>query len=159
MYLDSIYCSVYLSVVALTRHTQLCGLYSFEYCFHRSVVTSSAVRFTGFPPKEAHQMHMDGWEDYLHFSFLGEHILVKTLPLNSFANFIWGTLLTVVLCLIERYLVIIYRRRSLIVCPYNRSLTFAITKHWSPFPSTRRSRFRDATWRAAMYWIVTLLRL
>lgn len=60
-------------------------------------------------------MHMDGWEDYLHFSFLGEHILVKTLPLNSFANFIWGTLLTVLLCLIERYLVIIYRRRSLIV--------------------------------------------
>ena len=51
-------------------------------------------------------MHMDGWEDFLHFSFLGEHILLETLPLNSFANFFWGTLLTVLLCLAERYLII-----------------------------------------------------
>jgi hypothetical protein len=49
-------------------------------------------------------MHMDGWEDYLHFSFLGEHVLLKSLPLNSLSSFIWGTLLTVSLCLAERYL-------------------------------------------------------
>jgi len=84
---------------------------------------------------------MDGWEDFLHFSFLGEHILLETLPLNSFANFFWGTLLTVLLCLAER------------------SLTLAIAKHWSPFPSTRHSRMRDAIWRTAMYWFATLLRL
>ncbi|KIM88931.1 hypothetical protein PILCRDRAFT_813930 [Piloderma croceum F 1598] len=86
-------------------------------------------------------MHMDGWEDYLHFSFLGEHVLLESLPLNSFSSFIWGTLLTVSLCLAER------------------SLTFAIAKHWSPFRSTRRSRLVDATWRATMYWLVTMFRL
>jgi len=86
-------------------------------------------------------MHMDGWEDFLHFSFLGEHILLQTLPLNSFANFFWGALLTVLLCLAER------------------SLTFAIAKHWSPFPSTRHSRMRNAIWRAAIYWLATVLRL
>jgi len=86
-------------------------------------------------------MHMDGWEDFLHFSFLGEHVLLKSLPLNSFSNFIWGTLLTLLLCFLER------------------ALTFALAKHWSPFPSTRRSRLRDAIWRTAVYWLVTVFRL
>lgn len=49
-------------------------------------------------------MHMDGWEDFLHFSFLGEHVLFKMLPLNSFANFFWGSVLTILICLAERYL-------------------------------------------------------
>jgi len=84
---------------------------------------------------------MEGWEDFLHFSFLGEHVLFEDLPLNSFINFFWGSLLTVLLCLAER------------------SLTFAITKHWNPFPSVCGSRLRKAIWRAVLYWLATVLRL
>ncbi|KII93983.1 hypothetical protein PLICRDRAFT_49975 [Plicaturopsis crispa FD-325 SS-3] len=80
-------------------------------------------------------------EDYLHFLFRGEHVLTKSLPLDSFAHFFWGSLLTVFLCLSER------------------ALTFAIAKRWNPFPSVGRSRARNALWRSALHWVVTLTRL
>ncbi|KZT27681.1 hypothetical protein NEOLEDRAFT_1060369 [Neolentinus lepideus HHB14362 ss-1] len=84
---------------------------------------------------------MEGWEDRLHFAYLGEHVLFQSLVLNSFAHFLLASCLTFFLCLTERL------------------LTLALTKHWSPFASTRHSRLRSALWRAALYWIVTFVRL
>jgi len=86
-------------------------------------------------------MQMDGWEDRLHTSFLGEHVLFEGLRLTSFSSFFWAVLLTLLLCFAER------------------SLTLALTRHWSPFRSIRRSRLRNALWRTGLYWVVTLLRL
>jgi hypothetical protein len=57
-------------------------------------------------------MHMDGWEDFLHFSFLGEHVLFEILPLNSITNFFWGSLLTILICLAERYFLLSNSRHA-----------------------------------------------
>ena len=47
-------------------------------------------------------MQMGGWEDYLHFKFRGEHVLFEILPLDSYGNFLVGSVLTAILCLLER---------------------------------------------------------
>ncbi|KDQ63076.1 hypothetical protein JAAARDRAFT_29072 [Jaapia argillacea MUCL 33604] len=82
-----------------------------------------------------------GWQDRLHLSFLGEHVLLGSLRLDSFWHFIVASLLTFSICLTER------------------ALTFALTKNWVPFASLRRSRFRSALWRTVLYWVVTFERL
>lgn len=46
---------------------------------------------------------MDGWVDYVHFSFIGEHILFSSLRLNTVWEFFLGVLLTAVICLSERF--------------------------------------------------------
>jgi len=85
-------------------------------------------------------MQMDGWQDRLHSSFLGEHVLFGSLRLNSYSSFLLASLLTIGLCLAER------------------ALTYAMSVKWSPLLS-RRSRFRRALWRTSLYWVVTLARL
>lgn len=83
---------------------------------------------------------MDGWVDYVHFSFLGEHILFSSLRLNTTWEFFLGILLTSVICLSERF------------------LSFAISKHWHPH-SIDRSRLAKAVWRTTLYGVATTLRL
>lgn len=83
---------------------------------------------------------MDGWVDYVHFSFLGEHILLSSLRLNTVWEFFLGVLLTSVICLSERF------------------LSFAISKHWRP-RFIGRSRLAKAVWRATLYGVATTLRL
>ncbi|KAH9065584.1 hypothetical protein EDB87DRAFT_1554915 [Lactarius vividus] len=84
---------------------------------------------------------MDGWEDYLHTSFYGEHVLFPGLRLKSLGAFVCAAFLAAALCLLER------------------ALTFALSKHWSPFRAVRQSRTRRALWRAGLYAVATLLRL
>ena len=43
-----------------------------------------------------------GWEDHLHFGFLGEHVLVAGLHLDSTSSFFVASLLTIVICVSER---------------------------------------------------------
>ena len=43
-----------------------------------------------------------GWEDHLHFGFLGEHVLVAGLHIDSVSSFFVASLLTVVICVSER---------------------------------------------------------
>ncbi|KAG0702736.1 hypothetical protein DFH29DRAFT_804526 [Suillus ampliporus] len=83
---------------------------------------------------------MDGWVDYIHFSFSGEHILFSSLRLNTLWEFFLGILLTSVICLFERL------------------LSFAISKHWRP-RFIGRSRLAKAIWRATLYGVATTLRL
>ncbi|KAG1889467.1 hypothetical protein F4604DRAFT_1712496 [Suillus subluteus] len=83
---------------------------------------------------------MDGWVDYIHFSFLGEHILLGSLRLHTVWDFFLGTLLTSGICFSERF------------------LSFLITKHWRP-RFIGRSRLAKAVWRAALYGVATTLRL
>ncbi|KZT73297.1 hypothetical protein DAEQUDRAFT_662615 [Daedalea quercina L-15889] len=83
---------------------------------------------------------MDGWQDHLHFTFLGEHVLLPSLHLDSLWKFTVASALSIIICLSER------------------SLTYAISKHWGP-ASTRRSRVRNAAWRAFLHWLVTFDRL
>ncbi|KAJ8585854.1 hypothetical protein M405DRAFT_935787 [Rhizopogon salebrosus TDB-379] len=83
---------------------------------------------------------MDGWVDYLHSSFLGEHILFSSLRLNTFSEFFLGVLLTSVICLLERL------------------LSFAINNHWRP-RCIGRSRMAKALWGATLYGVATTLRL
>jgi len=84
---------------------------------------------------------MDGWVDYLHVSWHGEHVLFPSLHLHSFPHFLVASLFTVFLCLLER------------------TLTFALSKRWCPLRSIRSSRVGKAAWLAALYWMVTLCRL
>lgn len=44
-----------------------------------------------------------GWQDHLHFSLLGEHVLFPGLHLDSWWRFIEACVLTVVICVCERY--------------------------------------------------------
>lgn len=48
-------------------------------------------------------MHMDGWVDYLHVEFLGEHVLFYSLRLKSLWSFFLGSIVITVVCLLERY--------------------------------------------------------
>lgn len=84
---------------------------------------------------------MDGWQDHLHFEFLGEHVLFPGLHLDSGWHFLAASLLTVALCFLER------------------ALTYAISKNWTPFAWTRRSRTRRALWKAALHWLAAIDRL
>jgi hypothetical protein len=83
---------------------------------------------------------MDGWVDYVHFSFLGEHILLKSLRLNTIWEFFLGVLLTSIICLSERF------------------LSFVISKHWRPH-FIGHSRLAKAVWRTTLYGVATTLRL
>jgi len=86
-------------------------------------------------------MQMDVWEDYLHSTYLGEHILFPSVRLTSFGTFVSAAALSATICLTER------------------SLTFALSRHWIPFRTIRHSRVHSALWRAALYALATLLRL
>ncbi|KAI0308359.1 hypothetical protein B0F90DRAFT_162270 [Multifurca ochricompacta] len=86
-------------------------------------------------------MKMDGWEDHLHTSFYGEHVLFAGLRLTSFGTFISAAILSAAICLIERL------------------LTFALSRNWAPFRVFRQSRVHNALWRAGLYAAATLLRL
>lgn len=108
-------------------------------------------------------MKMDGWEDYLHTSFFGEHVLFPGLRLTSLGAFICAALLTAALCLLERYVIASPSLSSLSSLSQANarpsSLTFALSRHWLPFRSVRQSRTRRALWRAGLYAVATLLRL
>ncbi|KAI1793055.1 hypothetical protein LXA43DRAFT_1092970 [Ganoderma leucocontextum] len=87
-------------------------------------------------------MMMDGgWEDHLHWGYLGEHVLVAGLHLDSSWSFFLASLLTIFICASER------------------TLTYVISKKWHPWSSRRRSRIGLAMWRTALYWVVTFERL
>ncbi|KAK7465507.1 hypothetical protein VKT23_005482 [Stygiomarasmius scandens] len=85
-------------------------------------------------------MGMDNWEDFLHWSFQGSHVLFPVIRLNSLWGFFLASMLAIVICLSERL------------------ITFASDKHWRP-SFVGRSRLRNAIWRSGLYWVVTLLRL
>ncbi|KAF9225570.1 hypothetical protein BS17DRAFT_604991 [Gyrodon lividus] len=83
---------------------------------------------------------MDGWVDYLHVGFLGEHVLLSSLRLNSFWAFLLSSVVISVLCLSERF------------------LTVVLNKHVQP-RWAQRSRLANAVWRSLIYGLVTFLRL
>ncbi|KAG1810173.1 uncharacterized protein HD556DRAFT_1318506 [Suillus plorans] len=97
--------------------------------------TTTFLLYTG-----SHDIMMDGWVDYVHFSFIGEHILLSSLRLNTVWEFFLGVLLTSVICLSERF------------------LSFAISRHWGPH-FIGRSRLAKAVWRTVLYGVATTLRL
>ncbi|KAH9854279.1 hypothetical protein C2E23DRAFT_858456 [Lenzites betulinus] len=82
-----------------------------------------------------------GWEDHLHWKFLGEHVLVFGLRLDSPWSFFVASCLTACVCLSERL------------------LTFAVSKKWDPFHFRRSSRLGTALWQTCLYWLVTFDRL
>ncbi|KAI0640130.1 hypothetical protein C8Q77DRAFT_1084819 [Trametes polyzona] len=84
-----------------------------------------------------------GWEDHLHWRFLGEHVLVYGLRLDSAWSFFVASCLTACICLSERV------------------LTYAVSKKWDPFHARGRrgSRIGTALWRTCLYWLVTFDRL
>ncbi|KAF8140495.1 hypothetical protein EV363DRAFT_1312630 [Boletus edulis] len=85
-------------------------------------------------------MIMDGWVDYLHVDLLGEHILFRSLRLQSLWSFIPASIVITTVCLLERFLTVIL----------NKNIQ----------PSTvRHSRFATAVWRSSVYGFVTFLRL
>lgn len=61
-------------------------------------------------------MKMDGWQDHLHFSLLGEHVLFPGLRLESPSHFVVASFLTVLLCLFERWVWPVFFSRTCIVC-------------------------------------------
>ncbi|KAI0673835.1 hypothetical protein C8Q78DRAFT_1019283 [Trametes maxima] len=83
-----------------------------------------------------------GWQDHLHWTFLGEHVLVAGLHLDSGREFFIASCLTACICFSERV------------------LTYATSKKWNPFARGRRSsRLGTALWRTCLYWLVTFDRL
>lgn len=50
---------------------------------------------------------MDGWEPHLHWSFRQEHVLLPSLVLHSFSDFIVAGLSLALLCLVERCVILI----------------------------------------------------
>jgi len=82
---------------------------------------------------------MDGWQDRLHISFVGEHFLFGALRIDSLSSFLLASLLTICFCLSERM------------------LTLALSKRWNPLKLQSRSRV--ALWRTGLYWLVTFDRL
>lgn len=84
--------------------------------------------------------YMDGWVDYLHVSFSGEHVLFHSLRLDSFWTFCLGSILVVVICLVERFLTAFSNKIA--------------RPRWAS-----RSRLTCAGWDAALYGLVTLFRV
>ncbi|KAI0778849.1 hypothetical protein BD413DRAFT_632318 [Trametes elegans] len=83
-----------------------------------------------------------GWKDHLHWGFLGGHVLVDGLRLDSGWSFFVASCLTACICFSERL------------------LTYAMSKKWDPLArGRRRSRVGTALWRTVLYWIVTFDRL
>ncbi|KAJ3895138.1 copper transporter [Lentinula edodes] len=80
-------------------------------------------------------------EDHvLHMSFRGTHILLPGLRLSSFGSFTAASLFVIVICFSERF------------------LSFISEQEWRP-PFVARSRWQNAFWKTALYWVITLLRL
>ncbi|KAI0652569.1 hypothetical protein C8Q79DRAFT_1020757 [Trametes meyenii] len=83
-----------------------------------------------------------GWQDHLHWIFLGEHVLVAGLHLDTGRDFFIASCLTACICFSERV------------------LTYATSKRWNPFVRGRRSsRLGTSLWRTCLYWLVTFDRL
>lgn len=99
------------------------------------------------------------WEDRLHISFIGEHVLFPGLRLDSWGHFVGASLLTTIFCLCERCVVAGIMAHKCLTMDRCRLVTLALMRHWAPFRYVRRSRLRTALWRTVLYWIVTLLRL
>ncbi|KAI6120691.1 hypothetical protein EDD16DRAFT_830044 [Pisolithus croceorrhizus] len=76
---------------------------------------------------------MDGWVDYLHFSFFGEHVLFHSLRVDSFWTFFLSSVLVAVICLVE-------------------------SKKFRPRWASR-SQVACASWDASLYGLVTLFRV
>ncbi|KAL4070722.1 hypothetical protein J3A83DRAFT_3254403 [Scleroderma citrinum] len=83
---------------------------------------------------------MDGWVDYLHFTFLGEHVLFSSLRLGSLWSFLLSSILVGVICLLERFLTALSGEK--------------VQPRW-----VSRSRLLCAGWNASLYGLVTLCRL
>ncbi|KAI6135507.1 hypothetical protein EDD17DRAFT_685688 [Pisolithus thermaeus] len=83
---------------------------------------------------------MDGWVDYLHFSFFGEHVLFHSLRVDSFWTFFLSSVLVAVICLVERF------------------LTAFSSKKFRPRWASR-SQVACASWDASLYGLVTLFRV
>ncbi|GAV98767.1 copper transporter [Lentinula edodes] len=80
-------------------------------------------------------------EDHvLHWSFRGTHILLPGLRLSSFGSFTAASLFVIAICFSERF------------------LSFISEQEWRP-PFVARSRWQNAFWKTALYWVITLLRL
>ncbi|KAJ4485729.1 copper transporter [Lentinula aciculospora] len=76
----------------------------------------------------------------LHWSFCGTHILFPGLRLTSLGTFTAASLLVIAICLSERF------------------LSFISEQEWRP-SFVARSRWQNALWKTALYWVITLLRL
>ncbi|KAF8899112.1 copper transporter [Infundibulicybe gibba] len=82
---------------------------------------------------------MDNWQ-FLHWDFRGEHVLLPFIRLHSFFTFCVAAVLTISICLTERFLTYALERRR-----HNAFI--------------QRSRWRAAAWRSLLYGAATLLRL
>ncbi|KAJ7361002.1 hypothetical protein DFH08DRAFT_951627 [Mycena albidolilacea] len=78
--------------------------------------------------------------DTLHWSSQGTHVLFSFIQIDYFGGFVLGALFTTVLCLLERL------------------ITYTFETRWAP-ASIRRVRAANALWRAALYWVLAMLRL
>ncbi|KAI6031522.1 hypothetical protein BKA83DRAFT_4201556 [Pisolithus microcarpus] len=83
---------------------------------------------------------MDGWVDYLHVSFFGEHVLFHWLRLDSFWTFCLSSVLVAMICLVERFLTAFSGKKT--------------RPRWAS-----HSRFACASWDASLYGLVTLFRV
>ncbi|KAF9245885.1 hypothetical protein BU15DRAFT_40579 [Melanogaster broomeanus] len=83
---------------------------------------------------------MDGWVDYLHVGFLGEHILLSSLRLQSLWTFLLSSVVISAVCLSERFLTVVLNKN--------------VQPRWA-----QRSRLANAAWRSSVYGLVTFLRL
>jgi len=84
-------------------------------------------------------MDADKWEPGLHWSFRGEHVLIPSLRLHSFATFLIASIFTIGVCIAER------------------CVTRLLEKRWNPF--ARCSQWQKVAWRAALYWLAVFMRL
>src|SRR6266702_7171426 len=98
-------------------------------------------------------MKMDGWEDYLHTSFYGEHVLFPGLRLTSFGTFTCAAFLAAALCLLERC-VIASHTLSLSRCsmhaqfPHLRALAALVALPRRPPISLAQSALADGALRS-----------
>ncbi|KAF8594750.1 hypothetical protein BDV93DRAFT_529121, partial [Ceratobasidium sp. AG-I] len=74
-----------------------------------------------------------------HFGFDGSLFMFRSLRITSWPTFAVACLITVVLCLSERY------------------LTYLMSTKWTPL--RRRGPVAVSIWRSLMYWVVTLERM
>ena len=104
---------------------------------------------------------MDGWVDYLHVEFLGEHILFRFLRLQSLWSFVLGSVVITIICLFERYPPLVSFTTPVHRCAHHslcRFLTAVLNKNVQP-SMVRHSRLATAAWRSSVYAFVTFLRL
>ncbi|KAK1234842.1 hypothetical protein PQX77_001936 [Marasmius sp. AFHP31] len=100
--------------------------------FHLHILASGVLRFNIMATE---QQAVEDTGPFLHWSFPpGSHVLF-----SGVSNIWLGCILVIILCLSERFLHFVHDRR------------------WCP-EALRRTRFTNALWRTALYWILTLLR-